>query len=85
MSAPMQVWLAIAVIVGQGALVGAVLWAVRSFGAYTRAVQANTEIVLQTHCQNMLIEEEVFNLVHDLTHYRAERRQQPPQSEEVVA
>jgi hypothetical protein len=82
----MQLWVAIAVIVGQGALVGAVLWLVRSFGAYT-------SIVLQTHQQNMLIQQENFNLSDDLARLRsqmleekARRRQQPPDhAEEVVA
>lgn len=82
----LTLWVALAIIAGQAALVGAVLWAVRSFGAYTRAVQANTDIVLQTHSQNMLIQQECFNIAHDLTHYRASRCQQPPDhAEEVVA
>lgn len=85
MDATHLVWVGMAVIVGQGALVGAVLWLVRSFGAYT-------SIVLQTHSQNMLIQQENFNLSDDLARLRAQmleerawRRHQPPQSEEVAS
>lgn len=75
-------WVAI-VVIGQGALVLAVLKMARSFGAYTN-------VVLQTHQQNMLIQQENFNLSDDLARLRAQllaERQphQPHQSEAVVA
>lgn len=80
----MQIWFAMALIAGQGALVGAVLWLVKSFGAYT-------SVVLQTHQQNMLIQQENFNLSDDLARLRAQLlveqrgRQQPTHSEDAVA
>lgn len=89
MSTTTIVLVALALVVGQGVFAVAIIYGVRSFGAYmaahTRALQANTDIVLQTHNQNVLIEQECFNLVYDLMGYRASRRKQPPQSEEVVA
>lgn len=83
----MLIWVGIAIVVGQGVLVGAILYGVRSFGAYTRAVETNTQLVLQTHQQNLMIAEETFNIAHDLTHHRAERRRRipPDHAEEVVA
>jgi hypothetical protein len=79
------IWLVIATFIGQGVLVGAVLYVVRSFGVYTN-------VVLQTHQQNMLIQQENFNLSDDLCRLRAQllaerttHWHQPPQSEEVVA
>jgi hypothetical protein len=76
-------WIAIALIGGQGVVLVALLAVVRSFGAYTN-------IVLQTHQQNMLIQQENFNLSDDLARLRAQlleerKRHQPPQSEDCVA
>lgn len=81
-----NLWITVAVIVGQGALVGAVIHLARSFGAYTN-------VVLQTHQQNMLIQQANFDMSDDLAHLRAQllierraqRPHQPPQSEECIA
>lgn len=80
------VWVAVALVAGQLVVLAALLAVVRSFGVYTN-------VVLQTHQQNMLIQQENFNLSDDLARLRAQlveerkqdRRQQPPQSESVVA
>lgn len=78
-------WVAIAVVLGQGAVMVALLVVIRTFGAYTN-------VVLQTHQQNMLIQQENFNLSDDLARLRAQvlaervgrYPQQPLQSEDVA-
>lgn len=83
MDATHLVWVGIGIIVALGVLTVAVIWAGWRFHVFTAATEASTVIVLQTHQQNMLIEQEVFNIAHDLAHVRA--RHQPPQSEDCVA
>jgi hypothetical protein len=84
----MDNWVGISIVVGQGAIVAAIIYGCRSFGAYT-------SVVLQTHQQNMLIQQENFNLSDDLARLRAQvlaeraerdrRCRKPLQSEEVAS
>lgn len=85
MSVTVQVWLAIALIAGQGMLLGALFLVVRTFGAYANA---NVRIVLETHQQNMLIQVDNLKLADNLVRLeeRATRRPIPPDhAEDCVA
>ena len=84
MSTDTVIGFAIVCVLAQCVVVALLLKFVRTFGAYT-------SIVLQTHQQNMLIQQENFNLSDDLARLRADvvaertHRYQPPQSEDCVA
>ena len=60
-----MIWVALIMVIGQGAIIGTLLYFVRTFGAYTEAL-------LQAHESNIMVRDYNVKLIDEL---RAARRE----------
>lgn len=75
-------WIAIAVVLGQGVMIGAVFYLVVTFGAYAKARDRDAKTQQN---QNLMIQMQNWNLSKDLATIRANNLARPTHSEDAVA
>jgi hypothetical protein len=73
-----MMWAAIAIVLGQGLILSIGLRVVRTFGAYT-------EVLLQTHQENLLIQADNLALADLLKTLRPHSRHDDPPAQEDLA
>jgi hypothetical protein len=61
-----MIWVALVMVLGQGIIIGTLLYFVRTFGAYTEAL-------LRTHESNITIHEHTVRLIDELRAARQEK------------
>jgi hypothetical protein len=73
-----MMWAAVAIVLGQGLILAVGLRVVRTFGAYT-------EVLLQTHQENLLIQADNLAIADRLALLRPHSRHDDPPSQEDLA
>ena len=61
-----MIWVALIMVIGQGAIIGTLLYFIRTFGHYTEAL-------LQAHESNLIMREHAIKLIDELRQARRDR------------